>query len=72
MGRGVVFQTPIQERPSEADARQLIERYSKLVGAYSKGQLDRDLINNVKLRNDVSFKIGMIRSNLREQDRERN
>jgi len=31
IGRGVVFQTPIQERLSEADAKQLLERYSKLV-----------------------------------------
>ena len=71
MGRGVVFQTPIEKRLSEDYAKQLIERYSKLVGDYSKGQLDRDLINNVKLRNDVSFKIGVIRSKLREQGRER-
>ncbi len=67
VGRGVVFRTPIQERLSEDDARQLIERYSKLVGEYSKGQLDRDLINNAKLRNNVSSKIGMIRSNLRQR-----
>ncbi len=68
VGRGVVFQTPIQQRLSENDARQLIERYSKLVGEYSKGQLDRDLINNAKLRNNVPSKVGMIRSNLRKQN----
>ncbi len=72
VGRGVVFQTPIQGRLSEDDARQLIERYSKLVGDYSKGQLDRDLINNAKLRNNVSSKIGMIRSNLQRRSRKRN
>ena len=72
IGRGVVFQTPIEERLSEADATTLIERYSELVGDYSKGQLDRDLINNVKLRNNVSSKIRMIHSNLRKQSRERN
>ena len=71
IGRGVVFQTPIQERLSEDDAIRLIERYSKLVGEYSKGQLDRDLVNNVKLRNNVSSKTGMIRSNLRKQGRKR-
>ena len=44
---GVVFQTPVQKRLSEGDARELVERYSKkLVGDYSKGQLERDLINN--------------------------
>jgi len=63
--QGAVFQTPIEERLSEDDARQLIERYSKLVGDYSKGQLDRDLIDNVKLRNGVPSKIGMIRSSPR-------
>ncbi len=68
VGRGVVFRTPIQEHLSEDDARQLIERYSKLVGEYSKGQLDRDLINNAKLRNNVPSKVGMIRSNLRKQN----
>lgn len=68
VGRGVVFQTPIQQRLSEDDARQLIERYSKLVGQYSKGQLDRDLINNVKLRNGVSSKVGMIKRTLREHN----
>jgi hypothetical protein len=62
IGRGVVFQTPIQNRLSEDDAKQLIERYSTLVADYSKGQLDRQLINNVKLRNNVSTKINMIRS----------
>ena len=71
-GRGVVFRTPVQERLSEDDAGQLIERYSKLVDEYSKSQLDRDFINNIKLRNDVSSKIGVIRSNLRKQGRERN
>lgn len=53
IGRGVVFRMPIEERLSEEDTRQLIERYSKLVGDYSKGQLDRHFINNVKLRNNV-------------------
>jgi hypothetical protein len=72
VGRGVVFRTPIDERLSEDDARQLIERYSKLVGDYSKAQLDREFINNVKLRNNVPSKIGMIRSNLRKQGRKRN
>ncbi len=69
IGRGVVFRTPIEKRLSEDDARQLIESYSKLVGDYSKGQLDRDLVNNVKMRGNVSSKIGMIRSNLRKQGR---
>lgn len=44
----------------------------KSFGANSKGQLDRDLIDNVKLRNDVSSKIGMIRSNLRKQGKKHN
>ena len=67
IGRGVVFQTPIQERLSEDDTGQLIERYSTLVGEYSKGQLDRNLMDDIKLRNNVSSKIGLIRSNLRER-----
>lgn len=49
-----------------------MEPYSKLVGDYSKGQLDRDFINNVKLRNNVSSKISRIRSSLRKQDRKHN
>ena len=65
IGRGVVFQTPIQEQLSDADAALLAERYSKLVGDYSKGQLGRDLIDNVKLRNDVSSKIALISKTLR-------
>ncbi len=40
VGRGVVFRTPIQERLSDVDVRRLIERYSALVGDYSKGQLN--------------------------------
>ena len=64
IGRSVVFHTPIQDNLSEEDARQLIERYSRLVGEYSKGQLDRDLIHNIKLRNDVSSRVSMIRNNL--------
>jgi hypothetical protein len=72
LGRGVVFQTPTQEHLSHDGARQLIERYSELVGDYSKGQLDRDLIKNIKLRNDVSSRIGIIRSNLRKLGRKRN
>jgi len=66
IGRGVVFQTPIANHLSEEDVRQLIERYSKLVGEYSKGQLDNDLINNVKLRNGVSSKVALLRRTLRE------
>jgi len=42
----------------------LLERYSRLVGEYSKGQLDRNLIHNIKLRNDVSSRVSMIRNNL--------
>jgi len=72
IGRGVVFRTPIEERLSADDARRLIERYSKLVGDYGKGQLDRDLIENVKMWGNVSSKIGMIRSSLRKEGRERN
>lgn len=72
VGRGMVFQTPIHEHLSEDDARQLIERYSRLVGDYSKGQLDRDLINNIKFRNDVSSKIGLIHVNLRKWGRNSN
>ncbi len=68
VGRGVVFRTPIQERLTEDDAKRLIERYSTLVGEYSKGQLNRDLINNLKLRNNVSSKIVMIRGSLRKQN----
>jgi hypothetical protein len=69
MGRGVVFQTPIQEHLSEDDARRLIERYSGLVSAYSKGQLDHDLINNVKPQNNVSTKVSVIRNSLRKHSK---
>jgi len=68
IGRGVIFQTPIADRLTEDDARELIERYSKLVGDYSKGQLDRDLIHDVRLQNDVSSKIGVIRDNLQQRE----
>jgi hypothetical protein len=66
IGRGVVLQTPIANHLSEDDARQLIERYSKLVGEYSKGQLDHDLINNIKLHNGVSSKVAFLRRTFRE------
>ncbi len=72
IGRGVVFQTPMERHLSEEDARLLIERYSKLLGDYNAGRLDRDRISNIKLRNNVSTKISMIHSNLRKQDRKRN
>jgi hypothetical protein len=72
IGRGMVFQTPIEERLSEDDARQLIERYSSLLGEYNKGRLDQNRINNIELRNNVFSKVGMIRSNLRKQIRKRN
>ncbi len=67
IGQGVVFQTPIQEPLSDEDAALLAERYSKLISDYSKGELDRGLINNVKLRNKVSSKVSMIRGSLRER-----
>lgn len=51
VGRGVVFQTPIEERLSEYDTRELILRYSNLVSEYSKGRLDRGLLDDVMLRN---------------------
>jgi hypothetical protein len=69
IGRGVVFQTPIANRLTEDDTRELIERYSKLVGDYSKGQLDRDLIHDIRFRNNVSTKVGIIRNSLRKQSR---
>ncbi|MDP9437186.1 MAG: hypothetical protein M3P49_00315 [Actinomycetota bacterium] len=64
----MVFRTPVQERLSDDDAGRLIERYSELVGEYGRGQLDRDLIN-AKLRNNVSSKVGMIRTTLRKRNR---
>jgi hypothetical protein len=68
IGRGVVFRTPIAERLSEDDARQLIERYSELVGAYSNGLLERNRINDIKLKNNVSAKSRIIRGNLRQRE----
>jgi hypothetical protein len=69
IGRGVVLQTPIERHLSDEDAKSLIERYSELLGDYNAGRLDRHLINNLKLRNNVSAKVGIIRSSLREQRR---
>ena len=66
IGRGVVFQTPIEERLSEDEVDQLIELYSKLVNDYNSGQLDRGLVNNIKYRNDVSSKIGLIHGSLKK------
>lgn len=61
MGRGLVFQTPIQEHLSENDARQLIERYSKLVGDYNADRLSSEHIDHIKEQNNVGTKVGMIR-----------
>ena len=66
IGRGVVFQTPVAERVSEDDTGKLIERYSRLMGEYSKGQLDRDYINSIKRRNEVSSKVVLIRRTFRK------
>ena len=66
MGRGVVFQTPIVRRLSEEDARLLLETYSELLDEYNADRLDRERVNNIKLRNNVSAKVGMIRENLRK------
>jgi hypothetical protein len=52
---------------SEVHARELVESYSTLVGEYSKDELDRDYIHSVKLRNNISLKVSMIRSALRKQ-----
>jgi hypothetical protein len=71
VGRGVVFRPPMERHLSDEDATLLIERYSKLLGDYNAGRLDRDNINN-KLRNNVSTKISMIRSNVRKQSRKHN
>ena len=71
VGRGVVFRTLMERHLSDEDATLLIERYSKLLGDYNAGRLDRDNINN-KLRNNVSTKISMIRSNVRKQSRKHN
>jgi hypothetical protein len=54
-----------QEHLSEDDARQLPERYSK-------GQLGRYLINNIKSPNGISSRIGLIQGNLRKWGRDRN
>ncbi len=69
IGRGVVLRTPIEERLSEDDARELIECYSKLTSEYSKGKLDRSLLDNVKLRNNVPSKVSIIRTGVERQNR---
>jgi hypothetical protein len=56
----------IEERLSEDYARQLIERYSSLLGEYNNGRLDQNHINNIEPRNNVFSKVGMIRSDLRK------
>jgi hypothetical protein len=67
IGRGVILQTPIEQLLSDEHAKALIESYSVLLGNYNAGRLEREHINNLKLRNNVSTKVGMIRRTLRER-----
>lgn len=69
--RSVVLQTPIVQHFSGEDAKSLIESYSDLLGNYNAGRLDRDRINNLKLRNNVTNKVGVIRQTLREEAKTR-
>ena len=57
----------MEQHFSDEDAKSLIGSYSELLGNYNAGRLDRDRINNLKLRNNVSTKAGMIRRTLRER-----
>ena len=72
IGRGVVLQTPIERSLSDEDARSLIKCYSELLSDYNAGRLDRDCINNLKLRNNVHTKVGVIRNSLQKQSKGRN
>jgi hypothetical protein len=38
------------------------------LGAYSKGQLDHNRINDIKLKNNVSAKSRIVRDNLRQRE----
>ena len=67
IGRGLVLHTPIEQLLSAEDAKSLIESYSEQLGNYNAGRLDRDRINNLKLRNNVPTKVGMICRTLRER-----
>ncbi len=67
IGRGVVLQTPIEQHLFDKDAQSLTKSYSQLLSDYQAGRLNRNHINSVKLRNNVSAKVGIIRNSLREQ-----
>ena len=66
IGRGMVLQTPIERHLSEEDGKVLFSTYSKLIGDYNVGQLDSGRVNQIKERNNVSAKVGVIRQNLRK------
>lgn len=63
VGRDVVFQSPIQVRLSEDDARQLIKRYGKLVGDYNASWLNAKRLDRIKEQNNVRTKADMISKN---------
>jgi hypothetical protein len=65
IGRGIVFQTPIERRLSEEDGEFLVQTYSKLIGDYNAGWLSSERIDRIKEHNNVRAKVGMIRRNLR-------
>jgi len=66
VGRGVVLQTPIERHLSEEDGKLLFRTYSKLIGDYNVGRLNSGRVNQIKERNNVSTKVGVIRQNLRK------
>ncbi len=66
IGRGMIFQTPVQERLSDEDGRLLFETYREVVGDYDAGRLDSDRVDRIKERNDVPQKANVIRKTLSE------
>ena len=68
IGRGMIFQTPVEERLSDKDGRLLFETYRELVGVYDAGRLDSDHVDRIKKRNDVPRKANVIRGTSSESN----
>jgi hypothetical protein len=67
IGRGIVFQAPIERRLSEEDGELFFKSYGRLIGDYNAGRLDPERVNHLKQQNDVSSKVDLIRRSLRER-----
>lgn len=68
IGRGMIFQTPVEERLSDEDGRLLFETYRELVSNYDAGRLGSDRVDGIKERNNVPRKANVIRGTLSESN----